>query len=58
MRRLLLIWACTYGLGQDTIGAEARVRGDYVEVGFLVAVGVGYVPVAANFVLVWPQPTP
>ena len=55
MRRLLLIWACTYGLGQDTIGAEARVRGDYVEVDFWWRSGVGYVPVAANFVLVWPE---
>lgn len=55
MRGVWLLLACTYGLAQDTIGAEAMVRGDYVEVDFWWRSGAGYVPVAANFVLVWPQ---
>ncbi len=55
MRKLFLIGACSWIFAQDTIGAEARVRGDYVEVDFWWRSGVGYVPVAANFVLVWPQ---
>jgi len=55
MRAFLLIGACTWSLAQDTIGADVRVRGDFVEVDVWWRSGVGYVPVAANFVLVWPQ---